>query len=447
MPDIVTSRTFVDGEKNITAQKLNDIVASSVIQPAFVSAKPSTSTVAPTDNLLVLTAAGGTYAKAPFQTIIDSVNANLNTNSAIWSVRLRSFNAIGNPTFEVDQRNVGTTYPNVPNGTLIQDRWIIAKAGTLAVSAGQNSASAGINLPGTSFAISRSFLRITLTTAQATLAAGDHLWVQQSLEGNCWRELQNDVHSLQLLVRSSVAGLAIGVTLLDPTGAHALSNLLTIPSANTWTLLSLPNLALWPAAGTFVNTPGNAGYYLYVSLASGTTYIPPANGSWQNGNFVGAIGQSNFANSPVNSTFDLAYVCHEPGALCSNPPMDCPFTQNYHDCLRYYAKSYPFATKAAAINTEGYETFQAIPGIAASYWRGKTVFPVLMAKAPTAAIYAYDGSTNAVTYVTTSQATGPFNITTPVVTTEKGIDVLNSPTNYGATTWCCIFHYAADTGW
>jgi hypothetical protein len=76
MADIVTSRIFADGEKNITATKLNDIVGSSVIQPAFVSSKPVASSVAPADNLLILNA-GGSYVQAPASTFSAGIAAGL----------------------------------------------------------------------------------------------------------------------------------------------------------------------------------------------------------------------------------------------------------------------------------------------------------------------------------------------------------------------------------
>jgi hypothetical protein len=438
MSDIVTSRLFTDGEKNITAAKLNDIVASSVIQPAFVSAKPSTSTVAPTDNLLILTAAGGTYAKAPFQTVIDSVNASLNTNSAIWSARLRSFQALNNNTFEVDQRNVGNTLAAPAGGTLIQDRWQYGKAGTMACSIGQQSVAAGINLPGTSFAITRNFLRITLTTAQASLAATDNLSIIQQIEGPRWRELQNDVHSFQIMVRTSVAGLSFGVALRDSPATKSLTNILTIPSANTWTLLTLAGMPLWPA-GNFVNTPGNVGYILNISLAAGSTYTSPANTTWQNGNFTGATGQSNFAASPVNSTIDIAYISHEPGALCSNPPMDCPFTQNYDDCLRYYQKTYDYLTIAGTPTTAGLKSFISW-AIAAAY--GGLNFHKPMAKTPTITLYDHNnGAANSVMDGSSVHHTG-------AAASFPGISGFGAITFTTATTSTMQVYaqYIADTG-
>jgi hypothetical protein len=375
---------------------------------------------------------------------VDGTNSCQNLVTAIqptiWSVRLRSFQALGNNTFEVDQRNVGTTLTNVGDGTFIQDRWQNHKAGTMQISAGQQSVAAGINWPGTNFAITRSFLRVTLTTAESSLAAGDVLYISQSLEGPRWRELQNDVHSLQVLVRSSVAGLSVGASLRDPTTAHSLTSLLTIPGANTWTLLPLANLPAWPA-GTFVNTPGNVGYLLGITLAAGSTYTSPANGIWQNGNFLGAPGQSNFAASPVNSTFDLAFVQHEPGALCSTP-MDCPFTENLNACERYFLKNQPYGTLPNA--TTGNNLLGMISASNLTFVLPSIVFPKRLAKAaPTLIIYdANNGTANSV--YNSSTAVHATVSTAP--STETAIQYINLTTAQAAGN-LINFNYIADTGW
>ena len=148
----------------------------------------------------------------------------------IWSVRLRSFNAVGNPNFEVSQRNLTNS---VSTGMSV-DRWWPIKTGTMVYAAVQGTASgAELVVPGTNFQISRSFQRLTLSTAQATLAAGDMLNRIQGIEGLYFRELQYDVHSISILCRSSVAGLKFSLSLRDSTNANSLCKLCTIPSART----------------------------------------------------------------------------------------------------------------------------------------------------------------------------------------------------------------------
>jgi len=311
----------------------------------------------------------------------------------IWSARLRSFNAIGNPTFDVDQISVSVISAQTGGKTI--DRWTASKTGTMAISAGRANSAAGdeVLVPGTNFRISSGYHRIQLTTAQATLAAGDLLYMQQIVEGQRFRELSMDVHSQQILVRSSVANLKFSVALRDNVPSKSLVKLCTLGAANTWTLIQLPNLPLWSlSGGTFSALPGAIGYYLAICLAAGTTWTAPAADTWQNGSFLAAPGMSNFAASAVNSTFDIAFVQHEPGALCTTP-IDCPFTQNYDDCLRYYAKSYEYGVKAPTNTSVG--VVSAMVGANANYALGTIPFAKTMAKIPALTVYAVDGTANA----------------------------------------------------
>ena len=387
MADLVTSRVFVDGEKGITAAKLNDIVASSVIQPAFYTSKPTAGTADPTDIVLILKS--GAYAQVPVSTLGGSA-----TQAQIWSTRLRSFNAVGNPNFEVDQRNVGGS-AGMTGPVLQIDRWTSLKTGTMTGSVQQIPAASPVVVPGTNFAISSKYWRVTLAGAQATLGAGDFIQLVQYVEGPQWRELSNDVHSVSLLVRSSVANLSFGLFLKDPaTSTKSLTKLCTIPTANVFTLITLPNLPVWPS-GNFVVTPGANGYQIGISLAAGSTITSPANDVWQNGNFIGAVGQSNFANNPVNSYFDIAFVQHEPGSVCSTL-MDKPFTQNLDECLRYFQKSYDYAIKPGTATFPVCASFMCANLTAAI--NGPAIFSKRMAKAPSS-IGVYNPQTGAVNSV------------------------------------------------
>jgi len=84
MPDIVTTQTFVDGEKGITATKMNNIIANSVIQPSFVGNQPTTSSLDPADQLLDLKSTGA-YARITGAQLASSVAGQLtlaNTSQA-----------------------------------------------------------------------------------------------------------------------------------------------------------------------------------------------------------------------------------------------------------------------------------------------------------------------------------------------------------------------------
>jgi hypothetical protein len=359
--------------------------------------------------------------------------------SNIWSMRLRSFNSIGNPTFEVDQRQCGASVPFV--GPASVDRWTLQRAtgATMVGTAQQIAASPPVLVPGTNFAITSKFLRLTLTTQQASLAAGDYYHVFQFIEGPLWRELMNDVHSVSLLVRTSVAGLSFGSYLKDPgTSTKSLTKLCAIPSANTWTLIPLPNLPLWPT-GNFVNTPGANAYLLGICLASGTTFMSPANDTWQNGNFVGAVGQSNFAASPVNSTFDIAFVQHEPGSCTTL--QDKPFQQNLIECQRYFQKGYNYGVAPGTASA-----VTAIYAQMAGGWHPELpiAFKCTMAKTPT--VTAYSNVTGAVNTVRDTGTGTDRGVSNSVAASENGFNGFFVGTvNTNGTTY--TFCYTADTGW
>lgn len=442
MPDIVTGKIFVDGEKGITATKMNQIISQAVIQPSFVTSKPSSSTLDPTDQMLEVKGAG-TYATITGAQLISSVSASVTQNitPTIWSVRLRSFQAIGNSTTECDQRQCGSS---VTFGVFSIDRYNTWKQGSMALTAQQQSEN--VNVPGTSFAITSKFLRTTLTTAQATLGATDSIQIYQAVEGISLRELINDVHSLQILVRSSVSGLNFGMVLSDPGNTKALAKLCTIPSANTWTLLTFANLPIWAAGGNFGLGPGNAGYQLKICLGAGSSQTVAANDTWQSGNFAGALGQDNFASKTVGSTFDIAYISHEPGAQCSNPPMDLSFGQNLDGpmgCLRYYCKSYGLGVKAGTSGGAGCLVFSNPMSSGQSYVFGTGRYPKIMAKVPTVTIYDPGGGINTLAQLLTSNH---YAVAGVQDINEVGFDGVNLSSSFPANAWA-QFHYTADTGW
>jgi hypothetical protein len=365
--------------------------------------------------------------------------------STIWSARLRSYQALGNNTFEVDQRNVGNavTYPAGTSGSMVCDRWGFSKSAATATFSSRQFSPTAIVVPGTNFRISNGQLIVTLTATQATLAAGEYIQLAQSVEGPQLRELIGDVHSLSLLVYCTNAPLTFSVRLSAP-GApiYTLTKLCTITTASQWTMFNLPNLPVFTPSATWTLTPGNIGYSLGIGLGAGTTYTSPANDTWQSGNYVTGPGTTNFASLPVNTQFICGFVQHEPGALCSNPPMDCKFTDNYDSCLRYYQKTYDYATAVGAASISA--------GIIGVYNSSTTQmmnmgtrFKKPMAKIPTVTVYNHVSGvinsvqdwaavTHAVSSVSGSSTESPFyQLTTSGVTAGQG----------------CWTHYTADTGW
>lgn len=364
------------------------------------------------------------------------------TTSTIWAVRLRSFNSLDNCTFECDQRQAGAVVLTPVAGTYIMDRYRVGKTGSMVIKCQQLSSGSALVVPGTNFRISANYFGATLTTQQASLAAADHWEIVHTVEGPQLRELIGDVHSFQILCFSSVANLKFGVAIRDTIGSRSLVKLCSMGPASTWTLITLPNLPVWDAGGTFNITPGADGYEIRICLACGTTQTAPANDTWQNGNFVGAIGQSNFAAQAVNSVFYVGFLQHEPGNQCTTP-IDLPFDSNFQRCQRYYAKSYPYATKVGTPSISGWSIGTCIGAV--NYFRSEIDFPVEMALNPPPTIrnWAYDGTINAVFDDISVGNRGTNAITHP---SSKGFGGVGLTANTAGSS-VCRFHWEADTGY
>jgi hypothetical protein len=439
MSDIVTSQVFTDGEKGITATKMNNIISQSVIQPDFVLNKPTSSTLDPTDQLLELKSTNA-YARITGSQLITSVSGQVNITSQFGALRLRSFNAIGNPNFEVDQANTGTFVSNI-SSSRIADRWFSGKAGSVTGTLNSQNQPGLINVPGTNFAISSRYQSIAVGTTQATLGAVDYAFFSQTIEGPLWRELANDVHSISILAQSSnVAPYTFAVSLRDNPPTKSLVVLCTITAVATWQLFTLPNLPIFPA-GNFTTAPGSIGYTLGICIACGTTYQAPATGTWQNGNFIGAAGMTNGLAAANN--FNLAFSQHEPGAVCTTL-IDKPFSGpngSLEACQRYYQKTYDYANKAGTVTNNG---MLIIPGFGSQSPLGPVPFLKRMAKPPT--MTAYSPSTGAANNLRDLTANIDKAVTGAWSIGESGISGWNI-TSANTGNYFGAFHYTADTGW
>ena len=426
MADIVTSRQFTDGERGITAQKLNDIVGSSTIQPAFYSSKPTAPSADPADIALILKA--GAYAQVPISSLAGSA-----TQAQIWDTRLRSFNALGNQNFEVDQRNANT---QLSNPSWICDRWALQKSGTMSLLS-LAIPNQPVPLPGTSFNISQGKMNLRLATAQASLGAGDYVFAVQFVEGPQWRELSGDVTSISLFVYSDVV-LNFSVFIRSPDATKSLCKLCTVP-AGVWTLVALPNIPV-PTGGNFTTAIGSSGYNIGICLAAGSTFMAPANNTWQNGNFMGAVGMDNWCSKPVNTNFYCTMIQHEPGSVCTTL-MDKPFSQNLDECQRYYCKSYRYSTAPGAAQSAGYAV--AISSSNNQYPRCGHFFRKILAKTPSCTPY---NPSNGTINQCVRCDDGVASAAAIADISEVGFGALNLGSGFGTAGQSVQFHYTADTG-
>lgn len=362
----------------------------------------------------------------------------------IWYVRQRSFNAVGNPNFEVDQRNIGTQVANPAGGTMIIDRWQFGKTATVTgqMNARQNAPGSGFGLaiPGSNYLISANFFSTSLQVGQATLASGDAVYILQQVEGTRFRELAGDGHSLSLMINCTTP-LNLCAFIKDSASGYSLVLPCSIAAANTYYVLTFPALPAWPAGGVFSNQPGVLSYQIGICLACGSLYQTATTGVWQAGNFMGTAAQDNFMAKALNTVLRWAYIQHEPGQYCSSL-QELDFAQNLRDCHRYYQKSYPYGVKAGtANNTAGAFAIQMFGSVTP---QNPITFRRTMAKVPT--VTGYSTVTGASAMVRDTTAAADKAITAAINVGDIGFSGF-TVTSPNSSQWNAQGHWVADTLW
>lgn len=248
--------------------------------------------------------------------------------------------------------------------------------------------------------------RVTISTADASLAAGEYLKITQPLEGSNVKDF--------LYGTASAKASVLRFGFKGPAGTYAarLGNsatnrsfvalfTITAPQANTDTVQTIAITG--DTTGTWLTADGVIGIALDIVLACGATFQGVT--GWQAGNILGTSAVSNgmSTGAAVFELFDVGlkidpdstgvYGQYEVG------PVDAVYRPE-----RYYAKSYAPAT------TPGTATYVGIR-FAGSYiagagtLAGEISFPQTLCKTPSAvSIWDGAGNSNRSSYV--DQATG-----------------------------------------
>jgi hypothetical protein len=323
----------------------------------------------------------------------------------------------------------------------LTDRWFASISAGFSWSFQQTAGP--VLIPGTNYAISSKFWRFSNPVAITSPAAASYLAFYQSVEGPMWRELSNDVHSISILLRSSVANLKIGLFVVDTPQSKTLSKLITLGAANTWTLMTFPNLPVFPA-GNFSLLPGNVGCLVGIHLVAGSNYTTSANDTWlSNTGGTGAIGLTNAY--PINSTVDFAFWQHSPGS--NTDLMDLPFSGpngNLEACQRFFQKSYSYGVKPGTVDNNGAANFgQPYTNFTGVYTY--VPFKKTMAKQPT--IVGYSPATGAANSIRDTTNNADRTVTAILNAGDSGFGGFSisgqATTGNPGYSW----HYTADTGW
>lgn len=213
-------------------------------------------------------------------------------------------NKIINGKMEFAQR--GTSFAAVASGAYTLDRFQWQHSGTGVVTVSQQA-----DVPSSNEF--QNSLRVAVTTADTSIAAGDISAVRHAVEGYNVRDLIGKTLTLSFWVRSSKTGTHC-VSLLNSAGNRSFVAEYTINSANTWEFKSITISGGLITAGTWDWTNG-IGVALWFMLAAGTTWQTTA-GAWQTGAFYATSNQVNCLDSTAN-IFAITGVQLEVGSVAT----------------------------------------------------------------------------------------------------------------------------------
>jgi hypothetical protein len=309
----------------------------------------------------------GTWIDTPFKVNRASGQVaipNLNAQQAV------GINRVLNGDMFVDQRNAGA------GGTAIGytcDRWQFTSSAAVGKGSWQRTAS---TIP--SIGITDCPYQLQFTSSGAyTPAVGDYFSFMQTIEANFisdfgWGTPQAQPVTLSFWAYSNVVGTFSG-TVRNVAGTRSYPYTYTISAANTWTriVINVPP----DTTGVWVLN-GNAGAInLYFCFGAGTNFLGQA-GAWTNGNFVGAIGQTNLVAANGNY-FIFTGVKLEIGNVAT-PFLRQSLAKSVADCQRYYIN-------LTSLISCGYN------GAGGAFYN-TFVLPVLMRANPTATLSGFSYS-------------------------------------------------------
>ena len=236
-------------------------------------------------------------------------------------------NRIINGDMTIDQRNNGAAVTINDTAAYTVDRWF-----------GEDVTDGAFTVQRISDApVGFSFSsRITITTADSSLAAGQYAVFVQRIEGFntadfMWGTANAVTVTLSFWTKSSLTG-AFGGVVSNGAENYSYPFTYTISAANTWEYKTVTIVG--PTAGTWVGATNGRGLVLGFSLGSGSTFTGPA-GAWAAADDRGgANGQTNIIGT-LNATWQVTGVQLEKGNVATSFDV-LPIGTELMLCQRYF---------------------------------------------------------------------------------------------------------------
>ena len=235
-------------------------------------------------------------------------------------------NRIINGAMGIDQRNAGASVTPT-NGQYTLDRWAaqLSQASKFTV---QQSSTAPVGFINS--------LKVTSSSAY-TVGSSEVFLINQYIEGLnvtdlAWGTANAKTVTLSFQVYSSLTG-TFGGSIADSSQAYSYPFTYSIPTANTWTTISITIAG--PTAGTWLTTNG-IGIRIWFGLGVGATLSGTA-GAWTATGYYSATGAVSVVGTS-GATFYITGVQLEKGSTATSFDYR-PYGTELSLCQRYYYKA------------------------------------------------------------------------------------------------------------
>jgi len=319
-----------------TALSANDIAgAGSLVEVIYDTARDTgTGAFMLAHPATAITFATNAQAVTGTSTVL-SVNPN-----NLSAVRQRR-NRIVNPAMQVSQENGNTS--GTTTGYYIADQFAMYRVTSAGTITGQRVQSQTIYK-------SKDRARITITAADASLAAGEYLTLNQNIEG---QEVADFAYGAagarQAVLRFGFKGPAgtYAVSLKNSALNRSYVKTFSPTSANTDEMISL--VIPGDTSGTWLTDTG-IGISLDFVLAAGSTF-QGTDAVWQAGNILGTAAVSNGMGTiaQVFEIFDVGLYI-DPESTGVAPPWELPdYDDTLRQCQRYWECAYASSVAIGAV--------------------------------------------------------------------------------------------------
>ena len=265
---------------------------------------------------------GSTYLSVDTNDVVTMNVASLNGGQLAGNR-----NVIINGDFNIWQR--GTSFAAPADVAYSADRWCSRNNTAAVFTISRSTDVPTVAEAGSLFNYS---LLLDCTTADASVAAGDWVTIEQRVEGFNWLAVAQKICTLSFWVKATKTGIYCA-SLRSSTGDRSCVVEFTINSTATWEYKTITFPAS-PSGGTWDYTTGK-GVHIDIALMNGTTRQTTA-GAWQTGNFVSTSNQVNAMDNTAND-FRICGVQLEEGSVAT------PFEHRGYGtelalCQRYFQK-------------------------------------------------------------------------------------------------------------